>query len=78
MPFTPADLVQGERGVARRNGFAHGVRERIEHAVMRMHGGKTILAQLMAYNGTNLPHSIIIITPIANNLKETIQKLKLK
>ena len=77
MPFTRTDLVQAERGMARRNGFAHGVRERIKHAVMRMHGGKTILAQLMAYNGNDLPHSIIIITPIANNLKETIQKLKL-
>lgn len=55
------------------NGLAEGMRQRVQHAVVRMHRGQTILVKLISHNAHQLFHSLIIISPVTDNLREETQ-----
>lgn len=56
-----------------RNGLSEVMRQRVEHAVMRVDGRESVLLQLISNYGNQLLHSFIIIGPVTNNLKKKKQ-----
>lgn len=57
-----------------RNGLAEAVRERVEHAVVWMNGGQTVLVQLVSHDAHKLLHSLVVIRPVTHNLKERVKQ----
>lgn len=55
------------------NCLAETVREGVEHAVMGMHGWQAVLIQLISHNAHQLLHALIIVSPVAYNLRSRAQ-----
>lgn len=58
------------------NGLAETVRQGVQHAVMWMNGRQAVLLQLISHNGHQLLHTLIIVGPVAYNLKHNTASLK--
>lgn len=43
--------------------------EGVEHAVMRVDGGQSVLRQLVIHHLDDLTHAVIIVGPVASNLR---------
>ena len=65
-------LIQTKVSVAFSYGLAEVVGERVQHAVVGVHRRQAILIQLISHNAHKLLHSLIIISPITNNLSQKI------
>lgn len=66
-------LLQAEVGVPGGDAFALGVCQRVQHAVVRMHRGQTVLLQLVLHNLHQLLHALVVICPITHNLHTPAQ-----
>lgn len=58
------------------DGLAETVRERVQHAVMGMNGRQAVLLQLIGHNAHQLLHTLIIVGPVAYNLKYNTASIK--
>ena len=71
------DLLEAELGVAVGDGLAELVRERVEHGVVRVHRGQTVLLQLVCHDRDEglLPRRVV--GPVTHDLKEekTVSKI---
>lgn len=65
-------LIQAEVAMSLCDGFAEAMRKRIQHTVMRVYRGQAVLFQLVSHNANQLLHALIIISPVAHNLKRII------
>merc|ERR1719397_1964637 len=63
------DLLQAELGVTTCYCFPELVRQGVEHGVVRVHGGKPVLLQLIRNNVHNLLHPSAVICPVTDNLQ---------
>ena len=57
------------------DGFSEGVRQRVEHAVVRVHGGQTVLLELFGYDGHQTLHPVFIVGPVTYNLHDEEKRI---
>lgn len=62
-------FLQTECRVTRGDALALGVREGVEHAVMGVHAGKSVLLQLVLHYGHEALHPVVVVRPITRDLQ---------
>lgn len=65
----PAYLVQAQVSVPLGNSLSEAVRQRVQHAVVRVHGREPVLLQLVCNDTDQLLHPLVIVGPVTNNLE---------
>lgn len=68
-------LIQTKVSVSLSDSLAEAMGQRIQHAVMWVHGGQAVLLQLVSHNAHKLLHPFIIVSPVTHNLKEKRQAM---
>lgn len=66
-------LIQTKVSVSLGDSLAEAVRERVQHAVMWVHWGQTVLLQLVGHNAHKLLHPFIVVSPVTHNLRNDKQ-----
>lgn len=63
-----ADLFQAEHGMSGCNSFPLCIRERVEHTVVRVDRGKSVLSQLIIHQLNYLCHPRLVVGPVTYDL----------